>query len=85
MVCENNPTFLLLDPELQGRANARAARDPTVLACFAAESQQSSVGNPQADVEYALTPQMNFGASLRYDKAANWQETGILVRLSGWF
>ena len=82
---ESSSPFFPLDPELQGRADARAARDPTVLARYPAQSQQSFVGNLRADVEYALTPQMNLSASLRYDKAANWQETRILVRFNGRF
>lgn len=82
---ESSAPFFPLDPDLQGRAEARAARDPTALARYPAQSQQSFVGNVRADVGYALTPQMELGASLRYDKAANWEETRVLVRLNGRF
>ena len=82
---ESSAPFFPLDPDLQGRADARAARDPTALSRYPAQAQQSFVGNVRADADYALTPQMNLGASFRYDKAANWEETRILVRLNGRF
>ena len=82
---ESSSPLFPIDPDLQGRAEARARTDATALARYPAQSQQSFVGNVRADLDYALTPQMNLGASFRYDKAANWEETRILVRLNGRF
>ena len=74
-----------LDPALQRRADARAAQDSTMISRYPAQSRQNFVANLRADLDYAVTPQINLGGSFRYDKSANWEETRVLLRLNGRF
>lgn len=82
---ESAAPFFPLDPGLQAQADARAARDSTVLSRYPSQSRQNFIANLRADVDYAITPQLNLGASFRYDRSANWDETRVLVRLQGRF
>ncbi|HZF74919.1 MAG TPA: cellulose synthase subunit BcsC-related outer membrane protein [Acetobacteraceae bacterium] len=42
---------------------------------LAGQSQSCATGGARGDLEYALTPQLRLGAGLRYDRAADWNET----------
>ncbi len=82
---ESSSPFFPLDPGLQGRADFRASQDNTVLSRYPAQSRQNFIANLRADLDYAVTPQINLGGSFRYDKSANWEETRLLLRLNGRF
>jgi hypothetical protein len=43
------------------------------------------VGGLRADLDYAITPRINLGAGFRYDKAADWDETRVFIRLQSRF
>ncbi|MDO9713570.1 cellulose synthase subunit BcsC-related outer membrane protein [Paracraurococcus lichenis] len=70
---------------LQSEMQAAAAQNPDILARFPGQSRNGIVGSLRADVEYPLTPTLSLGASVRYDKAANWDETRAMVRLNNRF
>ncbi len=84
---ESASPFFPLDPTLQALADARAAASTnnSVISRYPSQSRQNFIGGLRADVDYAITPQINLGASFRYDHSANWDETRVLVRLNGRF
>jgi hypothetical protein len=43
------------------------------------------IGGVRADLDYALTPALSVGGALRYDQAANYNETRVLLRLNNRF
>jgi Tfp pilus assembly protein PilF len=78
------------DPNLQRQLEARAAAlNPTattpILTSFPSQNQQNFVGGLRADMDYAITPRINLGAGFRYDKAADWDETRVFLRLQSRF
>ncbi|MEI6158898.1 MAG: cellulose synthase subunit BcsC-related outer membrane protein [Roseococcus sp.] len=78
------------DPNLQRQLVARAAAlNPTattpLLTSFPSQNQQNFVGGLRADLDYAITPRINLGAGFRYDKAADWDETRVFIRLQSRF
>ena len=74
------------DPALQRQLVARAAASTTpLLTGIAARNQQNFVGGLRGDLDYAVTPRINLNAGFRYDKAANWDETRVLLRLQSRF
>ena len=74
------------DPALQRQLAARAATSATpLLTTTPSRNQQNFVGGLRADLDYAVTPRINLGAGFRYDKAANWDETRIFLRLQSRF
>jgi Tfp pilus assembly protein PilF len=77
------------DPGLQGQlaaqASATAGTNDAVLANFRGQSQAGAVGGVRADLDYALNPSLSIGAGLRYDKAANFDETRFQLRLRNRF
>lgn len=70
---------------LQSEMQAAAAQNPDILARFPGQSRNGIVGSLRADVEYPLTSTLSLGASVRYDKAANWDETRAMVKLNNRF
>jgi cellulose synthase operon protein C len=86
---EATPVFAN-DPALQRQLVARAAAlNPTaitpLLTAFPSQNQQNFVGGLRADLDYAITPRINLGAGFRYDKAADWDETRVFLRLQSRF
>jgi len=86
---EATPVFAN-DPNLQRQLVARAAAlNPTattpLLTSFPSQNQQNFVGGLRADLDYAITPRINLGAGFRYDKAADWDETRVFLRLQSRF
>lgn len=74
------------DPALQRQLVARAATSTTpLLTTFPTQNQQNFVGGLRADMDYAITPRINLGAGFRYDKAADWDETRVFIRLQSRF
>lgn len=82
---EATPTFPN-DPALQRQLVARAANSTTpLLTGIPSQNQQNFVGGLRADMDYAITPRINLGAGFRYDKAADWDETRVFIRLQSRF
>ena len=82
---EATPTFAN-DPALQRQLVARAASSATpLLTGLPSQNQQNFVGGLRGEFDYAITPRINLGAAFRYDKAANWDETRVLLRLRSRF
>ncbi|MDB5371559.1 MAG: hypothetical protein JWP04_201, partial [Belnapia sp.] len=63
----------------------RSPNDAAVISRFPGQSQNGIIGGLRADVDYALTPQLSLGGAIRYDKAANFDETRVLLRLNNRF
>jgi cellulose synthase operon protein C len=77
----NNPA---LQRQLVGRAAVDANGTP-LQNVFPSQNQQNFVGGLRGDLDYAITPRINLGAGFRYDKAANWDETRVFLRLQSRF
>jgi Tfp pilus assembly protein PilF len=77
------------DPGLQGQlvalSAATAGTPDAVAANYRSQSQAGAVGGVRADLDYALNPSLSIGAGLRYDKAANFDETRFQLRLRNRF
>ena len=73
------------NPGLQSQAEALARTDSTVMARYPGQSVSGLIGGVRADVDYALTPRLSLGGAFRYDKAADFDETRILLRLNNRF
>lgn len=69
----------------QAAAAKAALTDTSYSATNAAQRRSGLVGGVRVDVDYALSANWTLGAALRFDHAANWQESNISVRLHGWF
>ena len=84
---ENASDLYPNDPALQARAVQAAAADPTgaTVSRFPSQTQNGFIGGIRADLDYALTPQLSLGGAFRYDKAANFDETRVLLRLNNRF
>jgi Tfp pilus assembly protein PilF len=80
-VFANNPS---LQAQLVQRAATIGGAAP-LLTVFPAQNQQNFVGGVRADLDYAITPRVNLGAGFRYDKAADWDETRVFIRLQSRF
>ncbi|MBL6456440.1 BCSC C-terminal domain-containing protein [Belnapia sp. T6] len=70
---------------LQAQAEAAARADNTIVARFPGQSRSGLIGGIRADLDYALTPKLSIGGAFRYDKAANFDETRVLLRLNNRF
>jgi len=70
------------DAALQGQLAARAAQDSRIFAFYSSQSEAGLVGSLRGDLEYALTRDLSLGATLRYDRSADWNEArgGVYVR-----
>ncbi len=84
---EATPVFAnnaALQAQLVQRAATIGGAAP-LLTVFPAQNQQNFVGGVRADLDYAITPRVNLGAGFRYDKAADWDETRVFIRLQSRF
>jgi tetratricopeptide (TPR) repeat protein len=64
---------------LQAVVEAQAAADPTVSAFSPSQRDTTLAAGVRADIEYALTPSLRIGASARYDRSADYNETRGLI------
>jgi tetratricopeptide (TPR) repeat protein len=64
---------------MQAVAEAAAAADPTVSAFYPSQRDTTLAAGVRADIEYALTPSLRIGASARYDRSADYNETRGLI------
>jgi len=73
------------DPVLQARAEAAARVDPLVPTHNQAQIRNGFIGGVRVDLDYPLSDALTLGGEVRYDKAANWNETRATVRLENRF
>jgi thioredoxin-like negative regulator of GroEL len=64
---------------LQAVVESQAATDPSISAFYPAQRQTTVTAGLRGDLEYAITPSLRVGASVRYDRAADFDETRALV------
>jgi len=69
------------EPGLQAELQAAAANDPTLQTQYPGQTQSGVTGGARADLEYTLNPQLRLGMTLRYNRAADWNEARGLVYL----
>jgi len=86
---EDRAPYFPNNPGLQSQAEALAASTAgttsPVSAFYAAQSQSGFVGGVRAEVDWAITPTLTLGGAVRYDRAANFDETRLLMRLQSRF
>ncbi|MBP0494641.1 cellulose biosynthesis protein BcsC [Roseomonas indoligenes] len=86
---EDRAPFFPGDAGLQAQAEALATSSAgtttPATAFYAGQTQSGFVGGVRAEVDWAITPDLNLIGSLRYDKAADFDETRVLVRLQNRF
>ncbi|MBY0337732.1 MAG: BCSC C-terminal domain-containing protein, partial [Acetobacteraceae bacterium] len=70
---------------LQRQADARAAADPTIQARLPQQSRSGFVGGVRGDIDYQLTRDLSLVGSARFDKAPNFDETQVVLRLRNRF
>jgi predicted Zn-dependent protease len=79
------PNNTAMQSQVEALAASSACDPAVVTACYAGQSQSGFVGGLRADLDWALTPALTMGGALRYDKAANFDETRVLLRLMNRF
>ena len=67
------------DPDLQAALERQAAGDATVATAYGAQRATTVTAGLRADIEYALTPTLRLGATARYDRSADFNESRALV------
>ncbi|WP_043838761.1 cellulose synthase subunit BcsC-related outer membrane protein [Muricoccus aerilatus] len=86
---EDRAPFFPNNPGLQSQAEALAASTAgspaPVSAFYQGQSQSGFVGGVRAEVDWAINPTLTLGGAVRYDKAANFDETRVLMRLQNRF
>jgi tetratricopeptide (TPR) repeat protein len=86
---EDRAPYFPNNPDLQSQAVALAASTAgsttPVNAFYPGQSQSGFVGGVRAELDWAVTPTLTLGGALRYDKAANFDETRVLMRLQNRF
>lgn len=86
---EDRAPYFPNDPGLQSQvealASSTAGGTSPVTAFYAGQSQSGFVGGLRAEVDWAITPTLTLGGAIRYDKAANFDETRLLMRLQNRF
>ncbi len=73
------------DPALQARAQVAALSNPLVPTRNQRQTRTGFVGGVRMDLDYPLSDSLTIGGGVRYDKAANWNETRVTVRLENRF
>ncbi len=78
---DQSPVFPT-NPGLQAQLVAQAAQNPLVITTNPSQSESGVIGSLRGDLEYALSRDLALGATVRYDRAANWNEgrAGVYVR-----
>ena len=67
------------NPDLQAALEGQAAGDATIATAYGAQRATTVTAGVRADIEYALTPALRLGATARYDRSADFNETRALV------
>jgi Tfp pilus assembly protein PilF len=86
---EDRAPFFPNDPGRQSAVEALATSSAgsanPVSAFYAGQSQSGFVGGLRAEVDWAISPTLTLGGAVRYDKAADFDETRMLMRLQNRF
>jgi len=75
---KSSPVFPT-DPGLQSTLDQQAASDTSIATRYGSQRSTTLTAGLRADVEYALTPVLRIGATARYDRSADFNETRALV------
>jgi tetratricopeptide (TPR) repeat protein len=67
------------NPGLQSVLEQRAAGDSTISAFYEGQSRTLVTTGIRGDIEYAITPSLRVGATARFDRSADFNETRGLV------
>ncbi|MBB5695080.1 cellulose biosynthesis protein BcsC [Muricoccus pecuniae] len=78
----NNPA---LQSQAEALATSSAGSGAPFNAFYAGQSQSGFVGGVRAELDWAISPGLTLGGAVRYDKAANFDETRVLLRLQNRF
>ena len=81
---EDRAPFFPNDPGLQSRAESDAASTGG-SAFHGGQSQSGFVGGVRAELDWAISPTLSLSGAVRYDKAADFDETRLLMRLQNRF
>ncbi len=73
------------DPGRQAQAEAATRVNPTLPSRNQAQTSNGVVGGVRVDLDYPLSDALTLSGKLRYDKAANWNETRVSVQLESRF
>jgi len=73
------------DPALQAQVESAAQTKPLIPTHNQAQTRNGLAGGVRVDLDYPLSDTLMLGGSLRYDKAAEWTETRVTVRLESRF
>lgn len=76
---EDDAPYFPRDGALQRSLEAAAAADSTLRTRYAGRAETGLIGGLRGDIEYAITPVFRVGGSVRYDRAANWNEARGLL------
>ncbi|WP_338665828.1 cellulose synthase subunit BcsC-related outer membrane protein [Pararoseomonas sp. SCSIO 73927] len=86
---EDRAPFFPGDAGLQAQAEALATSSAgtttPATAFYAGQTQSGFVGGLRAEVDWSITPDLSLIGAVRYDKAADFDETRVLVRLQNRF
>ncbi|MFH5926600.1 cellulose biosynthesis protein BcsC [Roseomonas xinghualingensis] len=76
---EKRSPFFPTNGAMQAVMEAQAATDPTVSAFYPAQQETNLSAGLRGDIEYSITPSLRIGASARYDRSADYNETRGLI------
>jgi hypothetical protein len=62
-----------------------AGTNSGAISRFPSQSRSGIIGTVRGEADYAITPNLSIGGAFRYDKAANFDETRVLLRLNNRF
>lgn len=82
---EDSSPLFPTDAGLQRALEARARTDPTVQARLPDRSRSGLVGGVRAEADLALSPTLSLQGGVRYDKAPQFDETQVQLRLRNRF
>ncbi|HYZ48493.1 MAG TPA: cellulose synthase subunit BcsC-related outer membrane protein, partial [Sphingomonas sp.] len=73
------------NPLLQAQLEAASRRDPNIPTHTPGQTKNGLIGGARVELSYPLTEQMTLIGAARYDRAADFQETRVSVRLESRF
>ncbi|MFC7735748.1 cellulose synthase subunit BcsC-related outer membrane protein [Roseomonas sp. GCM10028921] len=79
------PNSPALQSQAEALATSSAGSGAPFNAFYAGQSQSGFVGGVRAELDWAISPGLTLGGAVRYDKAANFDETRVLLRLQNRF
>lgn len=70
---DSSPVFPS-NPSLQGQLQSRVGSNPDIFAFYPSKSEAGVIGSLRGDLEYRLSSDLVLGATMRYDRSADWNE-----------